>query len=223
MREPQYGDDPADLVDHGEEDPLPRALQIPTVVLLAVIWAAWLWHFPGGMSDWGLSGSALSDGHYENTLLHMFAHAGLLHIGMNSAVLFALGGIVQSYMGNPSRSWLRFLAFYLLSGLAGAAVYLAINPDGSVPMVGASGAISGLIGMAARLHRDGSGLMSLTSGELRKRIWDFVKANLVLILIITVPIFLLGGEGGIAWEAHLGGFLVGLFAARFFIEPEFAR
>lgn len=217
MPDSRFADDPSDPEEEAEA--LPRHLHIPSAIILAIIWPVWLLHFPHGMLDWGLSATSLAEGRYETIVLHMFAHGGLVHIGMNSAVLFSLGGLMLTYMGPAPSSWLRWFAFYFLSGFAGAGMFVVLNPGGGVPMVGASGAISGLIGMASRLRRDGQGLMPLASSELRLRIWDFVKANLFLIVLITVPIFLLGGEGGIAWEAHLGGFLVGIFCARFFIEP----
>lgn len=196
---------------------IPKSAHIPGFILLAIIWAAWLWHLPGGILDWGLSAAVLKAGHFENFLLSMFAHAGLLHIGMNSVVLLALAGPLVARMGRPPASWLRFFFFYFVAGLAGGALFVALNPDGVIPAVGASGAISGLIGLVSRLSGGHRGLVSLFSAELARRIWDFVKANLWLILLFTVPILLSGGSGGIAWEAHLGGFLFGLVGARLFL------
>lgn len=196
---------------------IPKSAHLPGLILLAAIWLAYLWHLPGGMLDWGLSGAALAAGHYDTIALHMFAHAGLMHIGFNSVVLFSLAGPLLTRMGMFPASWLRFFAFYFLSGLAGAALYLALHPQSSIPMVGASGAISGLIGLVARLSSEHDGLVPLFSAELGRRVWGFVKANLVLILLFTVPIALMGGAGGIAWEAHLGGFLVGLLGAKLFL------
>ena len=197
-----------------EDDPgLPTSLHIPAAILLAAIWAAWLWHLGEGQSDWGVSGAAMAQGRYENLVLHMFAHAGLVHIGFNSAVLFSLAGPMLSWMGAFPGNWLRFFALYFLSGLAGAGLFLLFNPDGIVPMVGASGAISGLIGLVSRLSPGNRALIPLFSRSMFRRVWDFTKANLVLILLFTVPIFLMGGSGGIAWEAHLGGFLVGILGA----------
>lgn len=208
--------DPGDPVQPVRTE-IPKSAHLPGLILLAAIWAAWLWHLPGGMLDWGLSGAALAAGQYQNIALHMFAHAGLMHIGFNSVVLFSLAGPLFTRMGMYPASWLRFYTFYFLSGLAGAGLYLALHPAGTIPMVGASGAISGLIGLVARLSSEHDGLVPLFSAELGRRVWGFVKANLILILLITVPIALMGGAGGIAWEAHLGGFLVGLLCAKLFV------
>ncbi|MCL6251461.1 rhomboid family intramembrane serine protease [Altererythrobacter sp. KTW20L] len=199
---------------------LPKAVHIPAAVLLALIWAAWLSHLPtGDMREWGISALALEQGRYDTIVLNMFAHAGLLHIGMNSAVLLGFAGPLVWAMGASFGDWtggsLRFFAFYFLSGLAGAAMFVGLNPDGAIPAVGASGAISGMIGYVSRVGSKGR-LLPLFSRELGRRIWQFAKANLILIAIFAVPFFL-GGTGiMIAWEAHLGGFLFGLVAAGLF-------
>lgn len=165
------------------------------------------------MREWGVSAQALADGHWNTLVLHMFAHANLLHIGMNSAVLAGFAPLLVLAMGGPGTGGaLRFFIFYLLAGLAGALLYIVLNPDGMIPAVGASGAISGMIGFMSRLDGHG-GMLPLLSRALGRRIWEFVKANLILIAIFALPFFL-GGTGMlIAWEGHLGGFLFGLLAA----------
>jgi membrane associated rhomboid family serine protease len=110
----------------------------------------------------------------------------------------------------------RYFVLFLTSGLAGAAAYLAINPHGAVPMLGASGAIYGLVGALLRFSPDGPGLMPLWSRQMALAIRRFVTDNLVLILIFTVPAFLSGSGGGLAWEAHVGGFAFGLIAGPLF-------
>jgi membrane associated rhomboid family serine protease len=187
------------------------------VILLVVIWTAWLLHLDTGMLEWGFSAAALKDGRGENLFLHMFAHANLMHIGFNSVVLFSLSGPLLTWMGGFPASWIRYFVFFLLSGLGGAALFLALNPAGNVPMIGASGAISGLIGLAARLSDEHRGLVPLFSAEMGRRIWHFAKANLWLVLIFAIPVLLGLGGGRIAWEAHLGGFLVGIIGARLFL------
>ncbi len=206
------------LVESGRiETAPPKSAHLPGVILLAAMWAAYLVHLPGGMLDWGLSAAALEQGRPETLVLHMFAHAGLMHIGFNSVVLFSLAGPLATWMGACPASWLRFFAFFGLAGLSGAALYLALHPAGIIPMVGASGAVSGLIGLAARLSNEHGGLVPLASAEMGRRIWHFVKANLWLVLLFAILVALAGGGGGIAWEAHLGGFLFGLVAARLFL------
>ena len=200
---------------------IPKTAHIPGLILLVLIWAAWLWHLPGGMLDWGLSAYALANGYDRNILLHMFAHANLLHIAFNSIVLFSLSGPLMTWMGEFPASWLRYFTHYFIAGLGGGALFLALNPQGMVPMIGASGAISGLIGLAARLSAERDGLVPLFSAEMGRRIWQFAKANLWLVLLFAIPMLLGLTGGGIAWEAHLGGFLVGLLGARLFLaDPD---
>lgn len=199
---------------------LPKSVHIPGAILLAMCWAAWLLHYPSGgdMRDWGISSAALLQGRYETIILHMFAHAGLLHISMNSLVLFSFAGPLVWAMGSGLAGSVRFTVFYLISGLCGGALYVALNAGDNIPAVGASGAISGMIGFVARLDA-GKRLLPVFSRELGSRIWEFVKANLILIAIFAIPM-LLGGSGMlIAWEGHLGGFLFGLFAASLFLKP----
>lgn len=193
---------------------IPKAAHLPGLILLLAIWAAWLLHLPGGMRAWGLSAAALIEGRSDTIFLHMFAHAGLVHIGFNSVVLFGLSGPLLTWMGRFPMSWLRYFLFYLMAGLAGALLYVLVNPNSAVPMVGASGAISGLIGLAARLSEEHDGMVPLFSREMGRRLWNFIKANLWLVLLFGLFAFLGGGTGGIAWEAHLGGFLAGLVSAR---------
>lgn len=167
------------------------------------------------MREWGISAAALAEGRYDTLWLHMFAHAGLLHIGMNSAVLLGFAGPLVWAMGAGTGGSLRFLAFYLLAGLAGAALYVGLNPAGNIPAVGASGAISGMLGYVARLGDRGR-LLPLLSSELWRRVWSFAKTNLILIVIFAIPFFFGGSGMLIAWEGHLGGFAFGLLAAGLF-------
>lgn len=165
----------------------------------------------GGPDVWGLSGQALRDGRWTTLLSHMFAHAGLGHLLMNTSALLALSPIVVVRLGVGPVSWLRYAALFLCAGWAGAALYLALHPFAAVPMVGASGAICGLWGAAARVDFDG-GFVPLRSGQVWNNVKAFAKANVILFLVLFALVRLSGGVGGLAWEAHLGGFLFGLFA-----------
>lgn len=201
------------------DQPPSRSAQVPGWILLALCWGAWLWFVLEGrsMAQWGISAAALAQGRYDTLLLTMFAHAGLLHLGMNSAVLASLAPVTVSAMGGARGGAMPFFAFYLLAGLAGSLLYVAFNPAGTIPAVGASGAISGLIGFVARLGGGGR-LLPLLGRELGWRIWDFLKANLILIALFALPALFGGGGIMIAWEAHLGGFLFGLLTAGWFLR-----
>ena len=169
------------------------------------------------MRDWGVSGQALAQGRYDRLMTHMFAHGGALHILMNVSVLLALSPPLIARLGRPPGAWVRYFGLFLLSGLAGAFAYLAVNPDGTVPMLGASGAIYGLMGTLLRLGPETGALVPLRSRAMALALKDFVRDNLLLILLFTVPALLAGTGGGLAWEAHVGGLTFGLLAGPKFV------
>jgi membrane associated rhomboid family serine protease len=146
----------------------------------------------------------------------MFAHGGFMHLLMNTLVLISIAGPIQYRLRMDLAGWLRSVALFFLAGLAGLATYLAFHPYGSVPMLGASGAIYGLIGFIVRWPPAEDEAGPLFSGETRRGLVDFVKGNLLLIVLLTLPALLAGSGGGVAWEGHLGGFLFGLIAAPLF-------
>ena len=183
---------------------------LPAVLLIAVfgvVFAAQMTN--GGPLPWGLSGQALEEGRWHTLASHMVTHGGLAHLFMNSSVLLALTPLVMMRLGSGLAAWLRYGVLFAASGLAGAALYLAIHPAGVVPMVGASGAIFGLWGAAARVGPDGA-MVSLMSAQVRSEVIAVAKMNLILFVILFALVRISGGVGGLAWEAHIGGFLFGL-------------
>lgn len=202
----------ADLSKPATWRALGREYGAPGLVLFGLLAIAFMVQWSqGGPQAWGLSGQALRDGRWTTLLSHMFAHAGLGHFLMNISALLALSPVVLVRLGAGPASWLRYATLFLFAGWAGAALYLALHPFGAVPMVGASGAICGLWGAAARVDFDG-GLVPLRSRQVWNHLKAFAKANIILFLILFALVWLSGGVGGLAWEAHLGGFLFGLFA-----------
>ena len=142
----------------------------------------------------------------ELTLLtSMFLHGGWLHLIGNMLYLWVFGDNVEDAMGHP-----RFLVFYLVCGVAGGLMHAGLNPDSVVPTVGASGAISGVLGAYLVMHPKVKVLV-LAFYRLPIRL----PAYIVLGGWIAMQVFFVltdpgGGEGGVAWWAHIGGFLVGL-------------
>ncbi|HYC68077.1 rhomboid family intramembrane serine protease [Brevundimonas sp.] len=186
------------------------AAGIGPAVLLGLVFAG-QW-FVGGPGAWGLSAQALAEGRWHTPLSHMLVHANLAHVWMNIGGVLALTPPALNRLGGPRPAgWGRYGLLFLASGLCGAALYLALHPFGVVPMVGASGALCGLWGVAARLPPEG-GVAALTSRPVRQQVVAFLKMNVVLFVILFVLVRLSGGVGGLAWEAHLGGFLFGLLA-----------
>lgn len=130
---------------------------------------------------------------FPTSFSSMFLHAGIAHIAFNMMALLMLGRILEAHIGSK-----RFAIVYFASGFAGTAMHLAyalITGDGiNIPLVGASGAISGIIGIAAAL------------GDRIAIFW----------LVAQVP-FALFAISSIAYFAHIGGFILGFAAGRVMI------
>ncbi len=155
----------------------------------------------------------------------MFMHdpSGLLHLGGNMLFLWIFGDNVEDALGRA-----RFLGFYLLCGVGAALAQVLIDPSATVPMVGASGAISGVLAAYGSLYPR-SPITVLNPVPL---LWiafglTFELPSWLVILEYFVMNLLsgfgaLGGTGsGIAFFAHLGGFIVGILAVRLFIDERF--
>lgn len=208
--------------EHPSEDesdaswPTPRHAHGPGYLLVApmiVAFGVCLYEngLAKGMTDWGVSGPALAHGRYITLLTHMFAHTGIIHIAMNVSVLLAVSPPLIARLGTVPAAWARYFGLFLASGLSGALVYLAINPFATVPMLGASGAIYGLIGALLRLGPVGEGLVPICSRRIAEAGKQMIKDNALLFVLLTIPAILAHHGGGLAWEAHLGGLLFGLF------------
>lgn len=130
----------------------------------------------------------------------MFLHGGVLHFAGNMLFLLIFADNVEDAMGHP-----RFLAFYLLCGLAAALAHVAIAPAAPAPMIGASGAISGVLGAYLLLHPRASVTILMIWFPL------IVPAWLLLGLWMGFQVFsaVFGAESNIAWWAHIGGFAAG--------------
>jgi membrane associated rhomboid family serine protease len=142
---------------------------------------------------------------------YMGLHGDVTHVLINCLFLLAFGPVVARRFGP-----LLFLVFFLVCGVAGALTYLAFNWASPVPVVGASGAISGL--MAAALRMLPGQAPWAVAGEaplapiFSRQILIFSAVWAAINLLAGVTGLGMGGESGmIAWQAHLGGFAAGLF------------
>jgi membrane associated rhomboid family serine protease len=150
-------------------------------------------------------------------LTSMFLHGGWFHLIGNMWFLWVFGNNVEDSMGH-----LRYLAFYVLCGLAAAAAQTLVNPSSAIPMVGASGAISGVMGAYIVLYPKVRVHMLVILGIFITRI--VVPAYLMLgywFLLQLVGGGLASGEGGgVAFWAHAGGFVAGALLIYLFRDPE---
>jgi membrane associated rhomboid family serine protease len=150
----------------------------------------------------------------------MFMHGGLLHLGGNMLFLWIFGNNVEDSMGRG-----RFVVFYLLGGLAAVFAQTAIQPDAAVPTIGASGAVAAVLGAYALLYP-------------RARVVTVIFIIIFFTVIELPALLVLGawfviqalsgagdlvqpvgeGGGGVAYWAHIGGFLFGLAAIKLFAD-----
>ncbi|MBI4410831.1 MAG: rhomboid family intramembrane serine protease [Gemmatimonadetes bacterium] len=146
----------------------------------------------------------------------MFLHGGWLHLIGNMWFLWLFGNNIEDSMGH-----LRFLVFYLLTGLAAGAAHIWSAADSPVPTVGASGAISGVMGayliLYPRVRIHTLFILFVFIRIIPIPAW-FVLAEWFVVQFLagsTTPV-VGGGEGGVAYWAHIGGFVVGLVAVKLF-------
>jgi membrane associated rhomboid family serine protease len=160
---------------------------------------------------------------YVTVFTAMFMHGGLLHLGGNMLFLWIFGNNVEDSMGP-----LRFIVFYLLAGLAATALQTAFNTDSAIPNIGASGAVAGVLGGYLLLFPRARVITVIFI------IFFFTIVELPAILIlgfwfvqqVLFGYFGLssGGEGGgVAYLAHVGGFVFGLAAIRVFASERRRR
>jgi membrane associated rhomboid family serine protease len=153
-----------------------------------------------------LPASYLSVPAWVTIVSSMFLHGGWLHIAGNLLFLWIFGNNVEDAMGH-----LRFTLFYLISGVAAALTLTAIDPASVVPMVGASGAISGVLAAYVLLYPRARVTVVVPLGII---IYPF-KISAVWVVGLWFAIQVLSalvshaGQPGVAWWAHVGGFVVG--------------
>jgi membrane associated rhomboid family serine protease len=156
----------------------------------------------------------------------MFLHGGFLHFAGNMLYLWIFGDNVEDRMGHG-----RFLVFYLLCGIAAALAQTITNPDSVVPMVGASGAIAGVMGAYFVLYPR-SRILTLLPFFV---FWQLFEVPAIFFLGIWFLMQFLSGvgsivtatagepSGGIAFWAHVAGFVAGISAIGIFRRPERQR
>ena len=151
---------------------------------------------------------------YLTIFTSMFMHGGWMHLIGNMVFLWIFGDNIEDSMGHK-----KFFVFYLISGIFAALLQALIDPSSTTPMIGASGAIAGLLGAYLVLH---------PKANVNVLFWLFI-----FITVIKVPAFIvlsiwiisqffsasMSSEGGVAYFAHIGGFLSGALLINFFKSP----
>lgn len=178
------------------------------VTHLVVVYA-----LPSDMMEWVYAHLGFIPGRFTGTLdfeplalitpvTYMFLHGSWLHLGMNTVMMAAFGSGIERWIGSK-----RMAIYFFLCGLCGIAVHFVLNMHSPYPVIGASGALSGLFAAAIIMLNRGRGEMGGRFGML-----PFI----ILWIGITVGFGMLGSPDGsdIAWAAHLGGFLGGFLIFR---------
>lgn len=150
-------------------------------------------------------------------LTSMFLHGGWMHLIGNMLYLWIFGNNVEDAMGH-----VKFVIFYVVCGILAAVSHAVTDPASGIPMVGASGAISGVLGAYLLLYPRAQVLVLIPLGIFMRTM--YVPAGFVLGFWFVLQLFSGGmslgqGGGGVAWFAHVGGFVAGMALIGFFKHP----
>jgi membrane associated rhomboid family serine protease len=162
-----------------------------------------------------ITGKNLENSQYINpyftTISYMFLHGGILHLAFNMLFLWIFGNNIEDRM-----TFWGFIIFYLLTGIISGVTFAVIEPDASYPLVGASGAISGILGAY---------VFMFPFAKIHALLFIFrVKMPAVIFIVIWFVSQISGflgsaaGTSNIAWVAHISGFIAGIVLFRLFTK-----
>lgn len=202
----------------GDDNTLRKTTPIVTYILIALNILFFLAELSGGeefIKQWAFvpkrfSENPLSD--IPTIFSAMFMHAGVMHLGGNMLYLWIFGDNVEDHLGKP-----KYLSLYLLSGIAATFSQYVFFPNSTIPNVGASGAIAGVLGAY---------ILFFPGQKVRVLVGQSVVAMPALVVIgFWIALQLMSGAGslystqdtgGVAYMAHIGGFIAGLGVAFLF-------
>lgn len=149
----------------------------------------------------------------------MFLHGGWLHLILNMWALYLFGPAIEDRLGHG-----RYLIFYLVCGVAASLAQMTTDPSSTIPALGASGAVAGVLGCSMRLFPLSRVivLIPILFLPLFFELYAFVFIGFwfLLQLLQGTAELLHPGEGGVAWWAHVGGFLAGLLFGPLLVQPK---
>jgi len=151
-------------------------------------------------------GGATASRPWITLITSMFLHGSLMHLGGNMLYLWIFGNNVEDALGH-----LRFLVFYLACGVAAALAQGFADPDGTIPMVGASGAISGVLGAYVMIYPRARITVIIPLGVLLypTKISSLFVVGFWFVIQLVSAALADPGSPGVAWLAHVGGFVAG--------------
>ena len=211
------------MIPLGDADRRPLRFPVVTILIIGMNALVFLLELAGGdafINRWSLVAADVVAGRNWITILTaMFMHAGWVHILGNMLFFWVFGPEIEDVMGP-----LRYLIFYLLGGLAATFAQVAVDPTSTIPNLGASGAIAAVMGgFMITYPRDRIRTVLLFGWFARVTV---VPAIVLVGLWFLTQVFSEVGAlaqtqtGGVAYMAHVGGFVFGMIFARFFETRE---
>jgi len=206
------------MLPTGDDNSSRRITPVVTYILIALNVIFFLVELSGGdafITQWAFVPSrflANPATDFPTLFTSMFMHAGLLHIGGNMLYLWIFGDNVEDRFGH-----VKFLIFYLICGLAATGAQLVFSLDSSIPNLGASGAIAGVLGAYVLLFPKAK--VSVLQGQRVVPVSALIVIGLWFVLQLFSGIGSIASTsdtGGVAYMAHIGGFVAGLVLALLF-------
>lgn len=202
-----------------DENPTKRFPVVTVLLILANLAVFFAWQIQEGLSrSVAMAGLVPTELHpislrgIEHLFSSMFMHGGMAHLLGNMWFLWIFGDNVEDEIGRFS-----FVVFYLLSGVAGAAAHVALNVHSHIPLIGASGAISGVLGAYLVLHPTARVRMLLFLKLISLPAWGYLLLWAGWQVLSLSQASQAAGMK-VAYWAHLGGFAAGMFLA-IFVTP----
>ena len=208
----------------GDDDTQRRTVPVVTFALIGLNVLVFLVELAGGdqfITEWAFIPARFSEhpaANVANVFSAMFMHGGWLHLFGNMLFLWIFGDNVEDRFGH-----LKFLIFYLLAGIAATFAQYALSPESGVPNVGASGAIAGVLGAYILMFPQAR--VNVLLGRQIVAMPAFVVLGLWIVLQLVSGVGTIANTdesanvGGIAYMAHIGGFVSGLLMTFFFRGP----
>jgi len=204
------------MIPLGDENPT-RIIPIITWALIITNVAIFLWEIlidprlsAQMIQTFGFVPSAIvRQGTYYTFLTSMFLHGGILHLAGNMLYLYVFGDNVEDLCGH-----VPYLAFYLICGFAGSLLHLVSDWGSTIPSIGASGAISGLLGAYVYLFPSVRIRTAITFGIFVRLVRLPAYFLIGFWFLYQLVLGLLATDASVAYWAHVGGFIAGLGLAR---------
>jgi membrane associated rhomboid family serine protease len=159
------------------------------------------------VAAYGFAPVQLLQGHWLGVLTMMFVHGGWVHALTNAVAALAFGPPVARLLGDDARGAAVFFGFYLVCGVLASLGYAVLHLHDAGPVVGASGAVSGLVGAATRRLGREEGLSPILSRPVLNLAGGWIVANLLLAITGASPLM---PGAKVAWEAHVVGLIAGI-------------